>query len=254
MEGRIMGKEITAAPALQHRDGGQETKTARGRRSRSYDYSTQNVREGQSVRREYYQAVKERVPVPEAARNYGFTMNRAGFISCPFHAERTPSLKLRPAGWKCYGCGEGGSVIDFVGKLFGLSLSDAVRKLNDDFSLGLPLTAPMTEQEQRQAKEEADRRQFVSETMREYEAWRDRIIRRLKVCLWIADDAAESDPDELTDDELLALRNAPALEFWWQTLAFGSLAQQMEVFDDRKGVDGLCGRILTLSLTRFTTA
>ena len=101
MEGRIMGKETIAAPALQHRDGGQETKTARGRRSRSYDYSTQISREVQSVRREYYQAVKERVPVPEAARHYGFNVNRAGFISCPFHAERTPSLKLRPAGWKC---------------------------------------------------------------------------------------------------------------------------------------------------------
>jgi len=247
-----MGNEKTAVPALQHRDGKQETETARGRRSRSYDYSTQKGREGQSVRREYYKAVKELVPVPEAAKYYGFIANRAGFISCPFHADRTPSLKLHPASWKCFSCSEGGSVIDFAGKLFGLSPPEAVRKLNDDFSLGLPLTAPMTESERRQAKEDADRRKFVSETMREYEAWRDRIIRRLKVCLWIADEAAESDPDELTDDERLALRYAPAFECWWQTLAFGSLAQQMEVFDDRKGVDGLCGRILTLSLTRFT--
>ena len=243
--------ERTAAPALQHRDGGQETKTARGRRSRSYDYSTQSIREGQPVRREYYQAVKERVPVPEAARHYGFAVNRAGFISCPFHAERTPSLKLRPAGWKCYGCGEGGSVIDFVGKLFGLSLSDAVRKLNDDFSLGLPLTAPMTKQERRRTKEEADRRQFVRQSEHEFEEWKERLLRRLTLCLRIADDAAEADPDDLYEEEALALRWVPFFTDNWESLVYGAIEQQIKVFCDRKGVDELCSRVLKPTLTRF---
>ena len=240
-----------AAPALQHRDGGQDAETARGRRSRSFSHFNSRNADGQGVRREFFQTIKERVPVPEAARHYGLVPNRAGFICCPFHKEKTPSLKLWQDHWFCFGCHEGGSVIDLTSKLFGVSPVEAVRRLNEDFSLGLPLTTPMTEQERRRAMEEADRRQFVSETKREYEAWRDRIIRRLKVCLWIADDAAESDPNELTDDELLALRNAPALEFWWQTLAFGSLAQQMEIFDDRKEVDELCSRVLALMLTRF---
>ena len=251
MEGRIMGKERTAAPALQHRDGGQETKTARGRRSRSYDYSTQSIREGQSVRREYYQAVKERVPVPEAARYYGFTRNRAGFISCPFHMERTPSLKLRPASWKCYGCGEGGSVIDFVGKLFGLSLSDAARKLNDDFSLGLPLTAPMTDQERQREKVEADRRQFVRQSEHEFEEWKERLLRRLTLCLRIADDAAEADPDDLYEEEALALRWAPFFTDTWESLVYGAIEQQIKVFCDRKEVDELCSRVLKPTLTRF---
>ena len=251
MEDRIMGKEKNAAPALQHRDGGQETKTARGRRSRSYDYSTQNIREGQSVRREYYQAIKERIPVPEAARHYGFTLNRAGFISCPFHAERTPSLKLRSASWKCYGCGAGGSVIDFVGQLFNLNPPDAVRKLNDDFSLGLPLTAPMTEQEQLQAKVEADRRQFIWQSEQEFEEWKDRLLRRLSLCLRIADDAADADPDDLYEEEALALRWAPFFTDNWESLVYGAIEQQIKVFCDRKGVDELCSRVLKPTLTRF---
>lgn len=243
--------ERTAAPALQHRDGGQETKTARGRRSHSYDYSTQNSREGQSVRRLYYQAVKERVPVPEAAKYYGFIANRAGFISCPFHMERTPSLKLRPTTWKCYGCGEGGSVIDFVGKLFGLSLSDAVRKLNDDFALGLPLTTPMTNQERQREKEEADRRQFVRQSEHEFEEWKDRLLRRLGLCLRISDDAAEADPDDLFEEEALALRCAPFFTDTWESLVYGAIEQQIQVFCDRKGVDKLCSRVLKPTLTRF---
>lgn len=33
-----------------------------------------------------------------------------GWMCCPMHGERTPSLVLYPdGGWKCYGCGRGGS-------------------------------------------------------------------------------------------------------------------------------------------------
>jgi hypothetical protein len=46
-------------------------------------------------------------------------------ICCPFHAggaERTPSLQLYSDGtWFCYGCREGGSVIDFAARLWNLS-------------------------------------------------------------------------------------------------------------------------------------
>ncbi len=246
-----MGEERNAVPALQHRDGKQETETARGRRSRSYGYSTQKGREGQSVRREYYKAVKELVPVPEAARYYGFIANRAGFISCPFHADRTPSLKLHPASWKCFSCSEGGSVIDFVGKLFSLSPSDAVRKLNDDFSLGLPLTTPMTDEERVQAKKEADRRQFVRQSEHEFEEWKDRLLRRLALCLRIADDAAKAAPDNLYEEEALALRWAPFLTDTWESLVYGAIEPQIKVFCDRKGVDELCSRVLKPTLTRF---
>ena len=246
-----MGNEKTAVPALQHRDGKQETETARGRRSRSYDYSTQKGREGQSVRREYYKAVKELVPVPEAAKYYGFIANRAGFISCPFHADRTPSLKLHPASWKCFSCSEGGSVIDFAGKLFGLSPPEAVRKLNDDFSLGLPLTAPMTDEERVQAKKEADQRQFVRQSEQEFEEWKRRLLRRLAVCLRIADDAAEAAPDNLYVEEALALRWAPFLTDTWESLVYGAIEPQIKVFCDRKGVDELCCRVLKPTLTRF---
>lgn len=93
------------------------------------------------MEREIAALIKARLPAPEAARRYGFPVGRTGFISCPFHREDTASLRLYPeeGGFYCFGCGAHGSVIDFCMQLFGLSFSEACRKLNDDFSLGLPM-------------------------------------------------------------------------------------------------------------------
>ena len=74
---------------------------------------------------------------------YGFEPNRAGYISCPFHHEKTASLMLYKEagrGWYCFGCNQGGSVIDFVMALFGLSFQQAVIRLSFDFKLGLAPT------------------------------------------------------------------------------------------------------------------
>ena len=50
---------------------------------------------------------------------------------CPFHDERTPSFNVRPAvgRYHCFGCGEGGDVIDFVQKVDHLAFTDAVERL-----------------------------------------------------------------------------------------------------------------------------
>lgn len=89
----------------------------------------------------YSDQIKDAVPMTEAAPFYGFHVNSAGFCSCPFHGEKTASLKVYPGrrGWHCFGCHKGGDVIDFVRELFGLPFVDAEKRLNDDFRLGLPL-------------------------------------------------------------------------------------------------------------------
>lgn len=50
---------------------------------------------------------------------------------CPFHDERTPSFHVRPqtARWHCFGCAEGGDVIDFVQKIDHVSFTEAVERL-----------------------------------------------------------------------------------------------------------------------------
>jgi len=88
--------------------------------------------------------VKDLVTCREAAERYGYHPNRAGFICCPFHIEKTASMKLYSGerGFHCFGCGAGGSVIDFVMKLFDISFRQAILRINADFALGLTWDKP----------------------------------------------------------------------------------------------------------------
>ena len=97
--------------------------------------------------------VKAQVTMAEVCRMYGIEVNYAGFARCPFHSEKTASLKIYPGdrGWHCFGCHEGGSVIDFVMKFFGLDLMGAIRRMDADFGLMLPLDREQTEEERREA-------------------------------------------------------------------------------------------------------
>ncbi len=50
---------------------------------------------------------------------------------CPFHDEKSPSFNVNPTKgfFHCFGCGEGGDVIDFVMKTDHLSFADAIERL-----------------------------------------------------------------------------------------------------------------------------
>ena len=82
-----------------------------------------------------FEIVKENVNLREAEELYGIDVNRYSKALCPFHNDRHPSLYVADDHYHCFACGEHGDVIDFVSKLFQLSLYDAARKLMADFHL-----------------------------------------------------------------------------------------------------------------------
>lgn len=63
-------------------------------------------------------------------------------ICCPFHRDRTPSLKLNDTYFYCFGCHATGDVIDFTARIYGLSNVQAARKLAADFSLTFDNSIP----------------------------------------------------------------------------------------------------------------
>lgn len=86
------------------------------------------------IRNEDIQQVRERVRIEDIVGAH-VTLQRAGVGSlkglCPFHDERTPSFHVRPqlGFYHCFGCSEGGDVIDFVMKVNHLPFTEAVEYL-----------------------------------------------------------------------------------------------------------------------------
>lgn len=74
-----------------------------------------------------FDAEKARLEAIEAVdyvfRLAGAEPNRAGYIHCPLHAERTPSFQCRGTKWCCFGCGAHGSIYELAGILWDLPRS-----------------------------------------------------------------------------------------------------------------------------------
>lgn len=85
-----------------------------------------------------FSEIKEVVTTREAAEFYGYRVSRSGMVRCPFHNDRTPSMKV-DRNFICFGCQEKGDVIRFVEKLFGLTPYEAAQKLINDFKLNIPV-------------------------------------------------------------------------------------------------------------------
>jgi DNA primase len=81
--------------------------------------------------------IKNKISMPQVVERYGYGEIRKGFILCPFHNEKTPSMKIYDKDFYCFGCGEHGDVISFVQKIFGLSFRDTVKKIDIDFGLNI---------------------------------------------------------------------------------------------------------------------
>lgn len=81
-----------------------------------------------------FNAVKQSVTARQAAEMYGLKVHKNNMVVCPFHNDRTPSMKVDEH-FHCFGCGASGDVMDFASRLYGISLLEATKKLASDFGI-----------------------------------------------------------------------------------------------------------------------
>lgn len=98
--------------------------------------------------------VKARITVPEVLLRYGLPTSSRGRIPCPIHQGEDPNFAYTDERFHCFVCGAGGSVIDLVMGLFGLTYPQALVRLDEDFGLGL-LQGQRDERVRRKAAETA---------------------------------------------------------------------------------------------------
>ncbi len=80
-------------------------------------------------------ALKERYHLGDVVEAAGVRLRGRGRVRqgvCPFHEETEGSFTVYAdtERWYCFGCGEGGDVLDFLRRTEGLSLPEAIRRLN----------------------------------------------------------------------------------------------------------------------------
>lgn len=113
-----------------------------------------------------YEEIKSNVTMPQVLSRYGIEAKR-GFAVCPFHNEKTASMKVYPDGFYCFGCGAGGDVISFVAKIEGICNAQAAVRLASEFGISdSPADLPKRRAMQKKRQEE---QRCLEEARRDYD-------------------------------------------------------------------------------------
>jgi len=89
---------------------------------------------------------------------------------CPFHNEKTPSFGVHPVYqyYKCFGCGEGGDVFNFVMKIDGLSFWEALKLLAERNGIPIPKRNEYSDPETRQRAAISQMHEIAEQAFREH--------------------------------------------------------------------------------------
>lgn len=77
--------------------------------------------------------IKQSTSMNDVLSKYGLYPNRSGFIVCPFHKDKNPSMKIYKDSFYCFGCGEHGDIFDFVMKYENIPFSSAFLELGGTY-------------------------------------------------------------------------------------------------------------------------
>ena len=126
--------------------------------------------------------IKDLYFMKDILERYGLPQpSRAGFICCPFHKEKTASMKIYKDSFYCFGCGFGGDIFDFVKKMDGISFKEAFRmlggKTDNSFSTRLKIYQAQKKWEmQRKIEEKLKRKRELNYLLMDvYRKWLDRM-------------------------------------------------------------------------------
>lgn len=108
--------------------------------------------------------IKDRVDLKNLLELYWGKADRNGRYKCVFHNGKDNNMGVTDKLCHCFVCNEGGNAITVVKAIFNISTSEAIKKIDEDFRLGLG--KPLTAQEKRkyaeqQRKKERERKRWL---------------------------------------------------------------------------------------------
>lgn len=165
-----------------------------------------------------FEEVKGKVDIQTVVEYFGVSIDRNGKGLCPFHKEKTPSFSIDKKNniFKCFGCGEGGDVINFVAKLKNISQRDAAQLLNIEFNLGLDIVNKSTHIQKKSPAEK--KREIEAKRLKSYREWVNNTYDKLckinkTICAWKFEYSPSVDEKKINVKYLFAINNINLVEF-----------------------------------------
>ena len=109
------------------------------------------------MRQQWIQDLIDKIDIADLFQRDGQIISNSGKVNCPFHHDRNPSCQIYDDGFYCFGCGKGGSAIDYVMLRDGVSFWEAFKTLAKIYNHPLPNLPTAKAQQAQQAKAEADK-------------------------------------------------------------------------------------------------
>ena len=126
--------------------------------------------------------IKQQYSMREIVEGYGFRPNKAGFILCPFHKEKTASMRIYKDSYNCFGCGANGDIFTFIQgmdscdfKTAFYSLGGTYQKPTDSSKLALYRLRKAKENREKKEARLRERIQFNNMLIGIYVTWLKRL-------------------------------------------------------------------------------
>ena len=81
-----------------------------------------------------FKTIKDSVTARQVGERYGLEFGKSSMARCPFHNERTPSMKVDRR-YYCFGCHATGDAVDLAAQLLSLKPKDAAERIAQDFGI-----------------------------------------------------------------------------------------------------------------------
>ena len=175
-----------------------------------------------------FDEVKNQVTARAVMEQAGIVFNRNNMCKCPFHQDKTASMKVKPKDKKyfCFGCGEKGDAIDFIAKYYGLSPRDAAMKIAGDFGIAY-------DDKVRSPPKPVKREKSPTEILAEASTRTFRVLSDYLHLLkeWKRDFPPKS-MEDIDDRYLEAVQTIPKLEYQLDILLWGEDGEKKELLND----------------------
>lgn len=111
-----------------------------------------------------FSVIKHSLDIVTVASDFGIILNKSNKALSPFSSEKTPSFQIYPStqSFYCYSTNQGGTVIDLVMKLTGLSAIETAKLLNDKYNLKIDLSKPPNSKDILHLHEKQTERQAIN--------------------------------------------------------------------------------------------